>query len=71
MSTDLPATGRLMNRSAIVACGLLLVLFAVLSYSAVRTKSATYDEPMHALGAWIHLHHGDFRIRIGKNKIGS
>ncbi len=64
MSTDLPGTGRLINRIAIVACGLLLALFAVLSYSAVRTKSATYDEPMHALGAWIHFHYGDFRINF-------
>jgi len=41
---------------------LLLGIFIALSYSAARTKSPTYDEPMHLLGAWAHRHVGDFRI---------
>ena len=55
------------NRSAIaliprVVCAALLLLFAVLSYSAALTKSATYDEPHHVLGGWVALHEGDFRV---------
>jgi hypothetical protein len=42
-------------------CVALLLLFCVLSRSAVRTKSSTYDEPIHALGGWTHLRFGDFR----------
>lgn len=41
---------------------LLLALFATLAWVAVRSKSPTYDEPLHAVGAWLHLHHADFRV---------
>jgi hypothetical protein len=44
------------------ACGLLVVLFGALSYSASLEKSATYDEPLHVLGGYMHRHHQDFRI---------
>ena len=47
---------------AVAAISVLLLFFAVMSFSAVLTKSATYDEPLHAIGAWAHLHRGDFRI---------
>ena len=50
------------RRAAVIACGGLLALFAGLSYSAALTKSATYDEPMHALAGWLKLHRGDSRL---------
>jgi hypothetical protein len=45
----------------IAICVGLLLAFAWLSRSAVRTKSSTYDEPIHAVGGWTHLRFGDFR----------
>jgi hypothetical protein len=47
---------------ALLGCSLLLVAFATLSYTAVLSKSATYDEPLHAVGAWLHLWKHDFRV---------
>src|SRR5688572_28964421 len=47
---------------AIVACAGLLIVFALLAHFAVASKSPTYDEPLHAVGAWLHLHKGDFRV---------
>jgi hypothetical protein len=47
---------------AIAACTALLIVFAILAYSAVLTKSATYDEPLHSVAGFVHLHSGDFRI---------
>ena len=45
------------------ACvGGLLLLFAVLSFTAVMGKSATYDEPLHVVGGESHRQLGDFRI---------
>ena len=43
-------------------CAALLLLFWVRAQAAIWTKSSTYDEPMHATGAWIHRHQLDFRI---------
>ncbi|MDW8262342.1 MAG: glycosyltransferase family 39 protein [Phycisphaerales bacterium] len=43
-------------------CAALLLIFWVRAFWAVRQKSSTYDEPMHALGAWVHWHQGDWRI---------
>ncbi|HEY1629600.1 MAG TPA: phospholipid carrier-dependent glycosyltransferase, partial [Tepidisphaeraceae bacterium] len=48
--------------AAIAACAALLILFAIISYSAVLSKSATYDEPLHAVAGFVHLVTGDFRI---------
>jgi Dolichyl-phosphate-mannose-protein mannosyltransferase len=48
--------------AAIVFCAALLVVFAIVSYSAVLKKSATYDEPLHAVAGFVHLTTGDFRI---------
>lgn len=52
------------RRAAVAVVTVLLLAFAALSYSASRTKSPTYDEPMHLLGAWVHRHLGDFRINM-------
>jgi hypothetical protein len=45
-----------------VVCAVLLMAFAAISGSAVLTKSATADEPLHAMGAYMRLFHGDFRL---------
>ena len=47
---------------AYASCALLLVLFGVLSYSAVLGKSATYDEPLHVVGGFMHVNFNDYRI---------
>src|SRR5687768_16166166 len=47
---------------AVVLVVTLLACYALLAWTAVRTKAPTYDEPLHALGAWHHLHDGDFRL---------
>ncbi len=46
----------------IVICAGLLLAFAGLAHTAVISKSPTFDEPLHALSAWLHLHFSDFRI---------
>jgi 4-amino-4-deoxy-L-arabinose transferase-like glycosyltransferase len=46
----------------LAACALALVFFAALALMSAWSKSPTYDEPLHALGAWLHLHHHDFRV---------
>lgn len=45
-----------------VVCASLLIIFFAASAIAIRGKSSTYDEPMHALAGWVHLHRGDWRI---------
>ena len=47
---------------ALIGCSLLLIAFAVLAHLAVSSKSPTYDEPLHAVSAWLQLRFGDFRI---------
>ncbi|HEY1685108.1 MAG TPA: glycosyltransferase family 39 protein [Tepidisphaeraceae bacterium] len=42
------------------ACVLLLLIFAILSFTAARTKNSTYDETLHVPAAWAVLH-GDYR----------
>jgi hypothetical protein len=49
-------------RIAFLACAGLLILFAGISWSAINSKGATYDEPYHALSAWLQLRYGDFRM---------
>ena len=39
-----------------------LLLFAAMSYTAVLKKSATADEPLHALAAYVRTFYGDFRL---------
>jgi hypothetical protein len=46
----------------VVVCGLLCLIFAVVAWSAIRGKSATWDEPTHALTGWLMLHRGDYRL---------
>src|ERR1043165_5617543 len=47
---------------ALILIASLLIAFAALAFFAVASKAPTYDEPLHALGAWQHLHLGDFRV---------
>ena len=48
-------------RTAAIVCG-LLVVFGLLSFTAVLGKSATYDEPLHLIGGQVHRYLDDFRI---------
>src|SRR5262245_52719730 len=57
-----PARGRLREFWAVIVCAVLLALFGLLSYSAALTKSATFDEPLHLVGGYVHRTTGDFRI---------
>lgn len=53
------------DRARLVAAGLcaaLLVTMGVLSYTAVRGKSATYDEPLHLVGGAVKSRDNDHRI---------
>jgi hypothetical protein len=43
-------------------CATLGVIFYVQGWLAVRGKSPTVDEPLHAVGAYLHAFDGDFRI---------
>src|SRR5262245_55370741 len=45
-----------------LACGAMVILFLVLSISAIRNKSATYDEPFHAVASWMQFRFDDFRM---------
>jgi hypothetical protein len=56
------ANSTVRSRLALAACVAFLVLFASVSWLAIDTKSATYDEPYHAVSAWTQLRFGDFRI---------
>jgi hypothetical protein len=46
---------------ALGLCAALLVMYAAIGWSAVRTKSATFDEPVSAVGAWTNLRRFDYR----------
>jgi hypothetical protein len=37
-------------------------LHVTLASHAIDRTSPTFDEPLHALGGWIHLHHADYRF---------
>lgn len=47
---------------ALSLIGASLLLFAVLAYSAVVGKSATYDEPLHAFAGYLIKYHKDYRV---------
>lgn len=47
---------------ALLVCAALLLTFWIRAQVAISSKSSTYDEPMHAMGAWVHAHLGDWRI---------
>jgi hypothetical protein len=49
------------RRSSLV-CAALLALYAAISWTAVATKSPTFDEPLHALAASIAWQSRDFRV---------
>jgi hypothetical protein len=46
----------------VVACVLLLAVFALLSWSAAERKSPVYDEPLHTVGGWLIRNADDFRV---------
>ncbi len=45
-----------------VACGVMLVAFAVVSGTAISGKCAGYDEPLHAVAADVIQRYGDYRL---------
>ncbi len=47
---------------SLAACSLLLIAFAVIAWTAQLDKCATFDEPLHFMGAWAQTHYDDFRI---------
>jgi len=49
------------NAASIAAVIGLLALFAILSRSAALTKSATWDETLHAAAGWSYVHAHDWR----------
>jgi len=50
------------SRWIVGICGLLLLVFAVISFSAVLTKNATIDEPTQSTSGWLALRRHDFRV---------
>jgi hypothetical protein len=52
------------QRTALGACAALLVAFTAISWHAVVTKSATFDEPLQSVAGWLRLHRGDFRLNV-------
>src|SRR5262245_58425081 len=59
-----PDRGRPPLTGALTAaiCAVLLLSFAFLSFTAARTKCATFDEPLNTVGAWMILHEADWRV---------
>src|SRR5689334_9355212 len=49
------------GRAVLLICSGLLAVFAVLSYLAALSKSATVDETVHAPAGWMQVRFGDFR----------
>ncbi len=62
MSTESAPATNLKNAWTLGLCAALLILFAILSYSASLTKTATFDEPLHAVAGWAIRTQGDYRI---------
>lgn len=62
--TNLPLLARptRTDSRALFICIAAVIGYACLAWIAVQTKSPTYDEPLHAVGAWMHLHRMDFRV---------
>jgi hypothetical protein len=56
------ANGARARRWTIGICGGLLIVFAALSWSAVKGKSSTVDEGYHAMAGWLHLWKGEYRF---------
>jgi hypothetical protein len=47
---------------ALWICALLLMGFSAMAWLAIQTKSPAYDEPYHAVSAWVQLHQHDYRL---------
>lgn len=47
--------------ACLIGCGILLAIFAATAWTAWLKKSATCDEPLHFVSAWIQVHDDDFR----------
>jgi hypothetical protein len=50
------------HRITFAVCASLLCLFGILSWTAVLTKNATIDEPLHLMSGWVAIKHDDFRL---------
>jgi hypothetical protein len=46
----------------VAVCAALLVAFYAIGWRAVRGKSPTMDEPLHATGAYLHTFKQDYRV---------
>ena len=55
-----PAAARSLGAACL--CGVLLFGFTAVAWFAAQTKSPAYDEPYHAIAAWVQLRQHDFRI---------
>ena len=53
---------RRFERLSLIIVVALLTSFAIMSWTAIVTKSATADEPLHALAAYMRTFHADFRL---------
>jgi hypothetical protein len=62
MTAEAAPSNSLKDWLTLALCAALLLLFAGLSYSAVLTKNATYDEPLHAVSGYAIRTFGDYRI---------
>ncbi len=49
-------------RIALLVCPALALLFGLLSFSAVLTKSPTFDENLHVVGGFMHRYFHDYRV---------
>ena len=45
-----------------LTCAALLAMMCTLGWLAIQTKGPTMDEPLHALGGFLHVHYRDWRI---------
>lgn len=55
-------TGRVIRWTCAAGIVALLAGFVIVAYSAVLGKSATYDEPLHAVAGFVRRTTGDFRL---------
>src|SRR5262245_16284529 len=54
--------GKPRNIPSLIAIAALLASFAIISWTAVKTKTATADEPLHAMSAYLNYFHHDYRL---------
>ncbi|MBC8108249.1 MAG: hypothetical protein H7Z14_16805 [Anaerolineae bacterium] len=67
MTTGSPSIAikkRLTGKWTLAICAALVVLFGTLSFTASLNKSATYDEPLHLVGGYVHRYLKDYRINF-------